>query len=276
MRPGLAVRINRRLQSDTQWWVRLNTPHTQKFGHFPINLGEKHAEECNLPSRRHPDPPRLSRCSHTLSLRGLFPDAASHGETTEDGSPYTVITLPSRRAMSAGEHITVEPMDAGGSRCLSHRPGSPMRDHAPSPCFGGLLPDAVEAAKVPARRCLIPPTLRPIALIALTLAAPLALAGCATNGELGFAGHPLDCAIGVAHSDCAPGTPGANRYEAGPSPVVYYGGPSSGDRMMNVGAAMMGGGTFGEAMSRASAVMNGTPMRMPIRCETYGPTTTCY
>ena len=36
MRPGLAVRINRRLQSDTQWWARLNTPLTQKFGHFPF------------------------------------------------------------------------------------------------------------------------------------------------------------------------------------------------------------------------------------------------
>jgi hypothetical protein len=29
----LAVTIIRRLQSFTQWWVRLNKPHTQKFGH---------------------------------------------------------------------------------------------------------------------------------------------------------------------------------------------------------------------------------------------------
>jgi hypothetical protein len=41
----------------------------------------------------------------------------------------------------------------------------------------------------------------------------LALAACASNGEIGFSGHPLDCAIGVGHSDCAPGTPGAARYE---------------------------------------------------------------
>ena len=31
----LAVTIVRRLQSDTQWWVRLIRPHTQKFGHSP-------------------------------------------------------------------------------------------------------------------------------------------------------------------------------------------------------------------------------------------------
>lgn len=40
----------------------------------------------------------------------------------------------------------------------------------------------------------------------------LMVTGCATNGELEFAGHPLDCAMGVGHSDCAPGTPGAARY----------------------------------------------------------------
>ena len=33
---GLAVTIIRRLQSFTQWWVELNKPHTQKFGHFPL------------------------------------------------------------------------------------------------------------------------------------------------------------------------------------------------------------------------------------------------
>jgi hypothetical protein len=32
-RRGLAVTIIRRLQSITQWWVRLHKPHTQKFGH---------------------------------------------------------------------------------------------------------------------------------------------------------------------------------------------------------------------------------------------------
>ena len=32
-RRRLAVTIIRRLQSFTQWWVRLNKPHTQKFGH---------------------------------------------------------------------------------------------------------------------------------------------------------------------------------------------------------------------------------------------------
>jgi len=31
----LAVAITRRLQSLTQWWVKLNKPHTQKFGHSP-------------------------------------------------------------------------------------------------------------------------------------------------------------------------------------------------------------------------------------------------
>jgi hypothetical protein len=34
-RRRLAVTIIRRLQSFTQWWVRLNKPHTQKFGHSP-------------------------------------------------------------------------------------------------------------------------------------------------------------------------------------------------------------------------------------------------
>ena len=33
-RHRLAVTIIRRLQSFTQWWVRLNKPHTQKFGYF--------------------------------------------------------------------------------------------------------------------------------------------------------------------------------------------------------------------------------------------------
>jgi hypothetical protein len=33
-RRRLAVTIIRRLQSFTQWWVSLNEPHTQKFGHF--------------------------------------------------------------------------------------------------------------------------------------------------------------------------------------------------------------------------------------------------
>src|SRR3954452_9841368 len=37
--PRLAVTIIRRLQSFTQWWVRLNKPHTQKFGHFPLRTG---------------------------------------------------------------------------------------------------------------------------------------------------------------------------------------------------------------------------------------------
>ena len=36
-RRGLAVSIIRRLQSFTQWWVRLNKPHTQKFGHSPFS-----------------------------------------------------------------------------------------------------------------------------------------------------------------------------------------------------------------------------------------------
>src|SRR3954466_988617 len=34
----LAVTIIRRLQSFTQWWVRLNKLHTQKFGHFPKHV----------------------------------------------------------------------------------------------------------------------------------------------------------------------------------------------------------------------------------------------
>lgn len=37
------------------------------------------------------------------------------------------------------------------------------------------------------------------------------LAGCsATPGDPGFANHPLDCSIGVRHSDCQPGTAGYN------------------------------------------------------------------
>lgn len=52
--------------------------------------------------------------------------------------------------------------------------------------------------------------MKPLAL--LLLLATTAVAGCATNGEFGFAGHPLDCAIGVGHSDCAPGTPGHARF----------------------------------------------------------------
>jgi hypothetical protein len=35
-RLGLAVRIIRRLQSFTQWWVRLIRPHTQKFGYSQL------------------------------------------------------------------------------------------------------------------------------------------------------------------------------------------------------------------------------------------------
>ena len=45
--------------------------------------------------------------------------------------------------------------------------------------------------------------------IAITVLACLGLASCAgTLGEPGFAGHPLDCGLGFAHSDCAPRTPG--------------------------------------------------------------------
>lgn len=51
-----------------------------------------------------------------------------------------------------------------------------------------------------------------VRLVAATVGMSSMLAGCATNGEIGFAGHPLDCAVGVGHSDCAPGTPGFNRY----------------------------------------------------------------
>ena len=40
-------------------------------------------------------------------------------------------------------------------------------------------------------------------------------AGCATNGELGLAHHPIDCALGFAHSDCTEGTRGAERYAEG-------------------------------------------------------------
>lgn len=37
----------------------------------------------------------------------------------------------------------------------------------------------------------------------------LGLAACSSApGEPGFAGHPIDCGLGFAHSDCAPGTPG--------------------------------------------------------------------
>jgi hypothetical protein len=32
-RRGIAVAITRRIQSLAQWWVKLNKPHTQKFGH---------------------------------------------------------------------------------------------------------------------------------------------------------------------------------------------------------------------------------------------------
>src|SRR5487761_1898225 len=35
----LAVRITPRIQSTTQWGGRLNTPHTQKFGHSRLRRG---------------------------------------------------------------------------------------------------------------------------------------------------------------------------------------------------------------------------------------------
>lgn len=38
--------------------------------------------------------------------------------------------------------------------------------------------------------------------------AVLLLSGCAENGEIGFKNHPVDCAMGVAHSDCQPDTAG--------------------------------------------------------------------
>ena len=40
------------------------------------------------------------------------------------------------------------------------------------------------------------------------------LSGCATNGEIGFAHHPADCAMGVGHSDCLPGAAGYARYQS--------------------------------------------------------------
>ena len=60
--------------------------------------------------------------------------------------------------------------------------------------------------------------LRGLALVGLVSGM---LAGCAKNGELGFSGHPLDCAMGVGHSDCAPGTPGFARYARDGSTVAH-------------------------------------------------------
>lgn len=36
------------------------------------------------------------------------------------------------------------------------------------------------------------------------------LSGCSTSGGIGFAHHPLDCAMGIQHPDCLPGTAGYN------------------------------------------------------------------
>jgi hypothetical protein len=47
----------------------------------------------------------------------------------------------------------------------------------------------------------------------------LILTGCSAYGP-GFAGHPLDCAIGIAWGDCAPGTPGYNNGHREPQ-VIY-------------------------------------------------------
>jgi hypothetical protein len=45
-RRRLAVTIIRRLQSFTQWWVSLNEPHTQKFGHFRNQCKRMQFSDC--------------------------------------------------------------------------------------------------------------------------------------------------------------------------------------------------------------------------------------
>lgn len=48
------------------------------------------------------------------TLQGRWPGAGWFGETTEDGTPYTIITLPSPPALSAVAHVIVEPVETGG------------------------------------------------------------------------------------------------------------------------------------------------------------------
>ena len=50
----------------------------------------------------------------------------------------------------------------------------------------------------------------------LTASLCLLLVGCAENGELGLKNHPLDCASGIVHSDCLPGTLGYALYNNQP------------------------------------------------------------
>ena len=46
-------------------------------------------------------------------------------------------------------------------------------------------------------------------ITALCVLAGLGVAACSSvPGDPGFAGHPLDCSLGFAHADCAPGTAG--------------------------------------------------------------------
>jgi hypothetical protein len=88
------------------------------------------------------------------------------------------------------------------------------------------------------------------------------VSGCATNGELGFAGHPLDCAVGIPHSDCAYGTPGAHRY-AGSGYEPTYGGPGPGDAMILQGLQLM---------NPPRPVI---PRPVSYTCQTFGPQTNC-
>ena len=69
------------------------------------------------------------------TLQGPYPGSAWFGETTEEGTPYTIITLSSRRAMSAGEHIIVEPAEAGGFAVTV----SPSGEVLEGPCAVTLL-----------------------------------------------------------------------------------------------------------------------------------------
>ena len=48
------------------------------------------------------------------TLQALFPGAAWFEETTEDGSPYQIVSLPGHYALSAVGHVIVEPVETGG------------------------------------------------------------------------------------------------------------------------------------------------------------------
>ena len=122
----LAVTIIRRLQSVTQWWVRLNTPHTQKFGHFPsaptpfrpCPAGNTRADCC-------PTPPNVLPCAWRSTTRVPGYPRAPRGLTC---SPFQSDPGPDHmtQAQTLG-HVWARHLVA--ERKLSGRraPGSPLR-----------------------------------------------------------------------------------------------------------------------------------------------------